>query len=161
MRTVVPVAIGPVTTNWPSVIAFTLPVTLSGLPFRPMAGMSILPPSSSVTSAPTPALIICSTQPGSQIGPAQASSRPCFMASSITLITSCVPPEAVLSPWSAITTGALAVPATWRARPGPTSGSGWNRKPSRFSHAVSRILFSRISPSAVRLSQTMTEDSAR
>ena len=46
--------------------------------------------------------------------------------------------------------------ATWT-----DSGSGWKRKPSRFSQAVSRILFSRTSPSAVRLSQTITEESAR
>ena len=159
MRTVVPVAIGPVTTKLPSVIALTLPATLSGLPLSPIAGMSTLPPNSSVTSLPTPALIICSTEAGSQIGPATASSRPCFIASSITLITSCVPPEAVLSPWSAITTGPPSsdlARATWT-----DSGSGWNRKPSRFSQAVSRILLSSSSPSAVRLSQTITEDSAR
>jgi hypothetical protein len=159
MRTVVPVAIGPVTTKLPSVIALTLPLTLSGLPFRPIAGMSILPPSSRVTSLPTPALIIWSTQAGSQIGPATASSSPCFIASSITLMTSCVPPEAVLSPWSAITTGPPSsdlARATWTDR-----GSGWNRKPSRFSQAVSRILFSSTSPSAVRLLQTITDDKAR
>ncbi len=81
------------------------------------------------------------------------------MASSMTLITSCVPPEAVLSPWSAITTGPPSndlARATWTE-----SGSGWNRKPSRFSQAVSRILFRRISPSAVRLSHTITEERAR
>ena len=37
---------------------------------------------------------------GSQIGPATTSSSPWRVTSSITLITSCVPPEAVLSPWS-------------------------------------------------------------
>ena len=67
--------------------------------------MSILPPSGSVTPAAVPASTIRRTLAGSQIGPATTSSRPWRMTSSITLITSCVPPDAVLSPWSTRTIG--------------------------------------------------------
>ena len=88
MRTRVPVAMGPVTTNSPSVIRVTLPVTVSGLPGRLIWGMSILPPRSSVTPAAVPASTIRLTAAGSQIGPATTSSRPWRMVSSMTLITS-------------------------------------------------------------------------
>ena len=67
--------------------------------------MSIRPPSGSVTLAAVPAARMRATLAGSQIGPATTSSRPCRITSSITLITSCVPPEAVLSPWSTSTMG--------------------------------------------------------
>ena len=69
MRTRVPVAMGPVTTNSPSVIRVTLPVTVSGLPVRLICGMSILPPSVRVTLAAVPAAMMRATSPGSQIGP--------------------------------------------------------------------------------------------
>ena len=39
------------------------------------------------------------------MGPATTSSSPCRITSAITLITSCVPPDAVLSPWSTSTMG--------------------------------------------------------
>ena len=64
----------------------------------------------------TPAVPACTmraTLSGSQIGPATASARPWRMASAITLITSCVPPDAVLSPWSARMIGP---PSSVRAR---------------------------------------------
>jgi len=72
------------------------------------------------------------------------------MASSITLMTSCVPPEAVLSPWSAMTTG----PSAWdlAACHLDRQWLGMEQEGLRaFSHAVSRIWFNRTSPSAVPL----------
>ena len=60
--------------------------------------MSMRPPRSSVTLAAVPADTMRATAAGSQIGPATTSSRPCFITSATTLITSCVPPDAVLSP---------------------------------------------------------------
>ena len=60
--------------------------------------MSTLPPSDSVTLAAVPAARMRAMLGGSQIGPATTSSSPWRVTSSITLITSCVPPEAVLSP---------------------------------------------------------------
>src|SRR5450756_1821392 len=53
-----PRPIGPRLRKRPSEISFTLPVTTRGSPFLPMLGMSSLPPSASVTWAPTPARII-------------------------------------------------------------------------------------------------------
>ncbi len=98
MRTRVPVAIGPVTVNCPSVMRVTLPVTASGLPSRLIWGMSTRPPSGRVTPAAVPASTSRRTPAGSQMGPATTSVSPWRITSSITLITSWVPPDAVLSP---------------------------------------------------------------
>ena len=69
--------------------------------------MSSLPPSDSVTSAPTPASIICCTASGSKIANAATSSRPASRIAPSTVIVSIVPPEAQLSLWSSSTTGPL------------------------------------------------------
>ena len=105
MRTRIPVAMGPVTMNSPSVIRVTLPVTVRGRPARLICGMSIRPPRSRVTLAAVPASTTRFMVAGSQMGPAATSSGPWRITSSITLITSCVPPDAVLSPWSTSTMG--------------------------------------------------------
>ena len=60
-----PFDIGPRFLNWPLVRFFTVPVTVSGWPLRPRLGMSSLPPSGSVTRAPTPAFCISITAAGS------------------------------------------------------------------------------------------------
>ena len=70
---------------------------VSGLHRSPMLGMSVLPPRSRLTSAPTPAAIIASTAAGSQTANMATSSRPCSSTSDSTAIVSCVPPEAELS----------------------------------------------------------------
>ena len=100
----------------------TLPVTLSGLPVRLICGMSMRPPSGSVTPAAVPASTRRRTPAGSQMGPATTSVSPCRMTSSITLITSWVPPDAVLSPWSTSTIGpspSVRAWATWPASGAP------------------------------------------
>ena len=70
-----------------------------------MLGMSTRPPTGSVTLAPTPASIMAATVAGSQTGPARMPSSPWRSASAMVSIVSAEPPEAVLLPWSASTTG--------------------------------------------------------
>ena len=62
-----------------------------------MIGIEVLPPRDSVTIAPTPACVICSTARGSQIAKAQTSDSPALRMPSSTVVVSMVPPEAQLS----------------------------------------------------------------
>ena len=85
--------------------------------------MSILPPRGIVTLAAVPAASSRATALGSQMGPAATSSSPWRSTSAITLITSWVPPDAVLSPWSTSTMGPslrARACAIWPARGAPS-----------------------------------------
>ena len=92
-----PVNIGPRTTHSPADSALTRPETSSGAPSRPIEGIAVLPPRSSVTSAPSPAAVIAATAGGSQTAATATSSSRLAITASITVITSWVPPEPTLS----------------------------------------------------------------
>ncbi len=98
--TVTPVYIGPSTVKRPSLSFSTVPVTSSGRPSSPMAGMSVLPPSGRVSVAPSPAARMRSTASGSHRAATATSSRPWRSTSAMTVIESCVAPEPQLSAWS-------------------------------------------------------------
>ncbi len=97
-----------VTTNWPSVMAFTLPGDLERLALEAHGRHVDLPRVEGHFGADT-GLDHLLDAGGIADRPAQASSSSCFMASSMTLITSWVPPEAVLSPWVAMDDGIVGV----------------------------------------------------
>ena len=157
MSMTVPRPIGTVTVNWPSVSARTRPVTVSGSPVRPMLGMSVLPPSGSVTVLPTPAAVIVCTADGSQIANMATSASPWRRTSASTAVVSWVPPEAELSAWSSRITGPSLI-AFARATES-ASGSAPNTKRSRSSHASASSASQPASARARSPSATVTTDS--
>ena len=104
-----PVDIGPGPVQGPSVSARTRPVRRSGRPISPTEGMSVLPPRSRVSSAPTPAAAISATAPGSQTAATATSRKPWSSTAAITVMQSSVPPEPTLSAWSSRITGPASI----------------------------------------------------
>ncbi|MNT05153.1 hypothetical protein D3C72_1397620 [compost metagenome] len=139
----------------PSVMHCTRPLSRSGRPFRSSAGMSVLPPTSSVTDCPTPAAISSATAPGSQNGPATTPSSPWRRTSPSTVISSVGPPAPQLSPWSTSTTGPC-VSVLARAMDS-SIGSIGKTKSARRSHAMPQSSSSRRRPaSTLAASATIT-----
>ena len=126
-----PVPIGPFLTNFPSDTSTTAPVTVSGAP----CSSSVFPPSSRVTSLPTPAFDIFTTASGSAITAKTPPSNPASSTALRTTVPSQGAPPPGLSPMSARTIGHSSAAATLlRAS---LTGVGLTRKSLRRPHARS------------------------